>query len=86
MTGAGGSTSAGGGGGGSHARSFLPSGCAQGWSIADKAQIDNWLARERGFRVFMFPEHHAQFQDPLLDYVTGKLVLRSGGSNITALE
>lgn len=56
-----------------------------GWDKKDEATIDQWLAA-KGFRTFMLPSQRAQFRNPVVDCVNGKLVIRSGKKKITALN
>lgn len=57
----------------------------QGWSGEDKATVNEWLAGG-GFRAFMTPRQRARFNDPIVDCVDGKLVIRSGKKKTTLLE
>jgi hypothetical protein len=59
---------------------------AHGWSEEDKATIDRWLAKTDCFHAFMLPRHQACFKNPHVDYVDGKLVIRSGKKKITPLD
>lgn len=65
-----------------HAVSVTP----YGWNAEDKAMIDTWLAAEKGFRAFLPPSLSAEFKEPLVDLIDGKLVMCSSEGNITPLE
>lgn len=57
----------------------------QGWNGENKRTINEWLAGD-GFRAFMSPRQRAQFKDPVVDCLDGRLVIRSGKGKLTPLR
>ncbi|MEK7118421.1 MAG: hypothetical protein AAB869_02315, partial [Patescibacteria group bacterium] len=57
----------------------------QGWSGEDRRTVNKWFTSD-GFRAFMTPNQRAQFKDPVVDCIDGRLVILSGKKKITPLE
>lgn len=63
---------------------YLPTPAHSLWSKEDHEQIEEWLGS--GFRAFMNQIERMQFEDPVVDAIDGKLVIRSGQGKITPLD